>query len=107
MARDYYVLDFLTPDVDVSPIVPALRGFFDDVLSLSVQELNFRTIVDGLGALYYDYPFTGGRRFVSTGSPVVLVDSVAPVRLLLIQSLTVTLLTGLLPRGDAAALDPH
>lgn len=59
MARDYYVLDFLTPDVDVSPIVPALRGFFDDVLSLSVQELNFKTIVDGLGALYYDYPFTG------------------------------------------------
>jgi aarF domain-containing kinase len=71
MARDYYVLDFLTPDVDVSPIVPALRGFFDDVLSLSVQELNFKTIVDGLGALYYDYPFTGGRRFVSTGQPLL------------------------------------
>ncbi|KAI5389557.1 hypothetical protein KIW84_075011 [Lathyrus oleraceus] len=28
MARDYYALDFLSPDVDVSPIVPALRDFF-------------------------------------------------------------------------------
>eukprot|EP00850_Spirogloea_muscicola_P016873 SM000140S00622 [mRNA] locus=s140:349317:356585:+ [translate_table: standard] len=57
MARDYYALDFLAPDVDVSPIVPALRGFFDDVLVLSVSELNFKTIVDGLGAVLYQYPF--------------------------------------------------
>ncbi|KAI5389556.1 hypothetical protein KIW84_075008 [Lathyrus oleraceus] len=28
MARDYYALDFLSSDVDVSPIVPALRDFF-------------------------------------------------------------------------------
>eukprot|EP00850_Spirogloea_muscicola_P018939 SM000179S03411 [mRNA] locus=s179:170051:173945:+ [translate_table: standard] len=57
MARDYYALDFLAPEVDVSPIVPALRGFFDDVLVLSVSELNFKTIVDGLGAVLYQYPF--------------------------------------------------
>lgn len=57
MARDYYALDFLAPDVDVSPIVPALRDFFDDALSLTVSELNFKTIVDGLGAVLYQYPF--------------------------------------------------
>ncbi|KAG9130209.1 hypothetical protein Leryth_004227 [Lithospermum erythrorhizon] len=57
MARDYYALDFLSPDVDVSPIVPALRDFFDDALSLSVSELNFKTLVDGLGAVLYQYPF--------------------------------------------------
>ncbi|KAL0920118.1 hypothetical protein M5K25_009229 [Dendrobium thyrsiflorum] len=57
MARDYYDLDFLSPDVDVSPIVPALRNFFDDVLNATVSELNFKTIVDGLGAVLYDYPF--------------------------------------------------
>lgn len=57
MARDYYALDFLAPDVDVSPIVPALRGFFDDALNSTVSELNFKTLVDGLGAVLYQYPF--------------------------------------------------
>ncbi|KAK8631236.1 hypothetical protein V6N13_079993 [Hibiscus sabdariffa] len=60
MARDYYALDFLSTDVDVSPIVPALRDFFDDALSYTVSELNFKTIVDGLGAVLYQYPFNEG-----------------------------------------------
>jgi aarF domain-containing kinase len=59
MARDYYALDFLEPDVDVSPIVPALKSFFDDALNSTVSELNFKTIVDGLGAVLYQYPFNG------------------------------------------------
>ncbi|PKA51630.1 putative aarF domain-containing protein kinase [Apostasia shenzhenica] len=57
MARDYYDLDFLSSDVDVSPIVPALRNFFDDALNATVSELNFKTLVDGLGAVLYEYPF--------------------------------------------------
>ncbi|CAL5384256.1 unnamed protein product [Camellia sinensis] len=57
MARDYYALDFLSPDVDVSPIVPALQNFFDDALNSTVSELNFKTLVDGLGAVLYQYPF--------------------------------------------------
>lgn len=57
MARDYYALDFLSPDIDVTPIVPALKGFFDDALNSTVSELNFKTIVDGLGAVLYEYPF--------------------------------------------------
>jgi predicted unusual protein kinase regulating ubiquinone biosynthesis (AarF/ABC1/UbiB family) len=57
MARDYYTLDFLAPDVDVSPIVPALQNFFDDALNSTVSELNFKTIVDGLGTVLYQYPF--------------------------------------------------
>lgn len=57
MARDYYVLDFLTSDVDVSPLVPVLRDFFDDALNSTVNELNFKTLVDGLGAVFYQYPF--------------------------------------------------
>ncbi|KAJ9145651.1 hypothetical protein P3X46_028010 [Hevea brasiliensis] len=59
MARDYYVLDFLSCDVDVSPIVPALQNFFDDALNYTVSELNFKTLVDGLGAVFYQYPFNG------------------------------------------------
>ncbi|GMI80328.1 ABC1-like kinase 3 [Hibiscus trionum] len=57
MARDYYALDFLATDVDVSPIVPALRDFFDDALNYTVSELNFKTLVDGLGNVLYQYPF--------------------------------------------------
>lgn len=57
MAQDYYNLDFLSPDVDVTPIVPALRDFFDDALNSTVSELNFKTIVDGLGSVLYQYPF--------------------------------------------------
>ncbi|CAM8975006.1 unnamed protein product [Rhodiola kirilowii] len=57
MARDYYALDFLSPDVDITPIIPALREFFDDALNSTVSELNFKTIVDGLGAVLYQYPF--------------------------------------------------
>lgn len=59
MARDYYALDFLSTDVDVTPIVPALRNFFDDALNSTVSELNFKTLVDGLGAVLYQYPFNG------------------------------------------------
>ncbi|KAL9315596.1 hypothetical protein ACSQ67_016597 [Phaseolus vulgaris] len=57
MARDYYALEFLAPDVDVSPIVPALRDFFDDALNYTVSELNFKTLVDGLGNVLYQFPF--------------------------------------------------
>lgn len=58
MAEDYYALGFLPRTVDVRPIVPALEAFFDDVLSATVSELNFSTLVEGLGAILYAYPFT-------------------------------------------------
>ncbi|KAK3405415.1 hypothetical protein EUGRSUZ_K01624 [Eucalyptus grandis] len=59
MACDYYALDFLAPDVDVAPIVLALWNFFDDALNATVSELNFKTLVDGLGTVLYRYPFNG------------------------------------------------
>ncbi|KAI6688614.1 hypothetical protein NL676_025442 [Syzygium grande] len=43
MARDYYALDF---------------SFFDDALNATVSDLNFKAIVDGLGTVFYQYPFT-------------------------------------------------
>ncbi|KAF6143293.1 hypothetical protein GIB67_039076 [Kingdonia uniflora] len=57
MARDYYALDSLS--VDVSPTVPALCNFFDDAFTLTVSELNFKTLVEGLGVVLYQYPFNG------------------------------------------------
>eukprot|EP00898_Chlorokybus_atmophyticus_P006220 jgi/Chlat1/659/Chrsp103S08594 len=59
MARDYYKLDFLAPEVDTAPIVPALRGFFEEVFRQGddVQTLNFKSIVDGLGDVMLQFPF--------------------------------------------------
>ncbi|GBF89170.1 aarF domain-containing protein, chloroplastic [Raphidocelis subcapitata] len=57
MCRDYYTLQFMDPSVDTAPIAPALQAFFDDVLEASVSELNFKAIVDGLGAVLFEYPF--------------------------------------------------
>ncbi|KAL5654723.1 hypothetical protein ACJX0J_034042, partial [Zea mays] len=42
---------------DVSPIVPAFKSCFDNALNATVSELNFKTIVDGLGVVLYQYPF--------------------------------------------------
>ncbi|NER46524.1 MAG: AarF/ABC1/UbiB kinase family protein [Symploca sp. SIO1A3] len=57
LASDYVKLEFLTPDTDLTPIVPALKNVFKDALGASVAELNFKSITDKLSALMYEYPF--------------------------------------------------
>lgn len=57
LARDYVKLEFLTPDTDLTPIIPALASVFNDALGASVAELNFKSITDKLSALMYEYPF--------------------------------------------------
>ena len=57
LAHDYVKLEFLTPDTDLTPIIPALGNVFKDALGASVAELNFKSIVDKLSALMYEYPF--------------------------------------------------
>jgi len=58
MCYDYYTLDFMDPSVDTTPIAPALAEFFDSVLSDStVNRLNFKSLVDGLGGVLFQYPF--------------------------------------------------
>uniref|UniRef100_A0A7S3QQ29 Protein kinase domain-containing protein n=1 Tax=Dunaliella tertiolecta TaxID=3047 RepID=A0A7S3QQ29_DUNTE len=57
MCQDYYTLEFMDRDVDTSPIAPALAAFFDDVLDQSVEQLNFKAIVDGLGEVLFKFPF--------------------------------------------------
>jgi aarF domain-containing kinase len=57
MTQDYYALDFMDRSVDTRPIAPALEAFFDDVLSSSVSQLNFKSLVDGLGDVLFAYPF--------------------------------------------------
>ncbi|MDJ1179436.1 AarF/ABC1/UbiB kinase family protein [Roseofilum sp. BLCC_M91] len=57
LAHDYVKLEFLTPDTDLTPIIPALSQVFNDALGASVAELNFKNITDQLSQVMYDYPF--------------------------------------------------
>ncbi|MGD2182540.1 ABC1 kinase family protein [Lusitaniella coriacea] len=57
LARDYVKLEFLTPDTDLRPIVPALTNVFGNALGASVAELNFKSITDQMSAMMYEFPF--------------------------------------------------
>jgi predicted unusual protein kinase regulating ubiquinone biosynthesis (AarF/ABC1/UbiB family) len=57
LAADYVKLEFLTPDTDLRPIIPALSDVFNNALGASVAELNFKSITDEFSALMYEYPF--------------------------------------------------
>ncbi|RAQ39124.1 hypothetical protein B9S53_23535, partial [Arthrospira sp. O9.13F] len=57
LANDYVKLEFLSPDTDLTPIIPALGEVFNNALGASVAELNFKSITDELSALMYEYPF--------------------------------------------------
>jgi len=57
LAHDYVKLEFLTPDTDLTPIIPALSQVFSQALGASVAELNFKSITDQLSEVMYEYPF--------------------------------------------------
>jgi predicted unusual protein kinase regulating ubiquinone biosynthesis (AarF/ABC1/UbiB family) len=57
LAYDYVRLGFLTPDVNLEPIVPALSMVFDNALGASVAELNIQRIFEQLSDIMYEYPF--------------------------------------------------
>lgn len=57
LAQDYIKLEFLTPDTDLTPIIPALSSVFNNVLGATVAEMNFKSMTDQLSQLMYDFPF--------------------------------------------------
>ncbi len=57
LAQDYVNLEFLTPDTDLTPIIPAFAAVFNEALGASVAEINIKSITDKLSALMYEYPF--------------------------------------------------
>ena len=57
LAEDYVKLEFLTPETNLAPIIPALSGVFSNALGASVAELNFKSMTDRLSELMYEYPF--------------------------------------------------
>lgn len=57
LAEDFVKLGFLTPDTDITPIVPALEAVLGNALGESVRDFNFKTITDQFAELMYEYPF--------------------------------------------------
>lgn len=57
LAQDYVKLEFLSPDTDLTPIVPAFAAVFNEALGASVAEINIKSITDQLSELMYEYPF--------------------------------------------------
>lgn len=57
LADDYVKLEFLTPETDLRPIIPALANVFNNALGASVAELNFKKITDDMSAMMYEFPF--------------------------------------------------
>jgi predicted unusual protein kinase regulating ubiquinone biosynthesis (AarF/ABC1/UbiB family) len=57
LANDYVKLDFLSPETDLTPIIPAFARVFAEAQGASVAELNIKSITDELSALMYEYPF--------------------------------------------------
>lgn len=57
LAKDYVNLEFLKPDTDLKPIIPALAQVFGNALGASVAELNFKSITDQMSEMMYEFPF--------------------------------------------------
>ncbi len=57
LARDFVQLGFLTPDIDIRPIIPALEKVLGNAMEESVGNFNFKTITDEFSELMYEYPF--------------------------------------------------
>lgn len=57
LALDYVNLEFLKPETDLQPIIPALSRVFGNALGASVAELNFKSITDQMSEMMYEFPF--------------------------------------------------
>jgi predicted unusual protein kinase regulating ubiquinone biosynthesis (AarF/ABC1/UbiB family) len=60
LARDYVKLEFLTPDVDLTPIIPAFADVFNSSLGTNgtnVADLDFKSVTDQLSGVMYEFPF--------------------------------------------------
>ncbi|HAC63943.1 MAG TPA: hypothetical protein DCF68_10495 [Cyanothece sp. UBA12306] len=63
LAKDFVALGFLTPQTDITPIIPALEKVLGNALGQSVGDFNFKTITDDFSELMYEYPFRVPAKF--------------------------------------------
>jgi predicted unusual protein kinase regulating ubiquinone biosynthesis (AarF/ABC1/UbiB family) len=77
LAQDFICLGFLTPDTDITPIIPALECVFADVVGSSVGEFNFKVATDRFSDLMYQYPFRIPAKFALIIRSLVTQEGVA------------------------------
>ncbi|MEM1238391.1 MAG: AarF/ABC1/UbiB kinase family protein [Cyanobacteria bacterium P01_H01_bin.26] len=77
LANDYVKLEFLTPETNLDPIVPALAKVFNNALGASVAELNLKSITDEFSALMYEYPFRVPAYYALIIRSLVTLDGIA------------------------------
>jgi predicted unusual protein kinase regulating ubiquinone biosynthesis (AarF/ABC1/UbiB family) len=57
LTDDFVKLGFLTPEIDISPIIPALERVLGNAMGESVGNFNFKTVTDEFSELMFEYPF--------------------------------------------------
>ena len=77
LAQDFIALGFLSPNTDLTPIVPALEDVLGSALGENVGSFNFKAITDRFSELMFDYPFQVPARFALIIRAVVSQEGLA------------------------------
>ncbi len=77
LASDYVKLGFLSPEVDIRPIIPALEALLGNAMNESVGNFNFKTITDSFSELMYEYPFRVPAKFALIIRSLVTQEGIA------------------------------
>ncbi len=77
LTRDFVKLGFLTADVDIRPIVPAIETVMGNALGASVGDFNFHSITDQFASLMYEYPFRLPAKFALIIRSLVTQEGIA------------------------------
>lgn len=77
LAKDFVKLGFLTPDIDITPIIPALEDVLGDIMGKSVRDFNFKTVTDRFSELMFEYPFRVPAKFALIIRSVVTQEGLA------------------------------
>ncbi|QSJ19837.1 AarF/ABC1/UbiB kinase family protein [Nostoc sp. UHCC 0702] len=77
LAEDFVKLGFLTPNINICPIVPALEAVLGNAIGKNVGDFNFKTITDEFSELMYEYPFRVPAKFALIIRSLVTQEGIA------------------------------
>ncbi|MBD2139469.1 AarF/ABC1/UbiB kinase family protein [Anabaena sp. FACHB-1237] len=77
LAEDFVKLGFLSPNTNITPIIPALESVLGNAIDKNVGDFNFRTITDEFSELMYDYPFRVPAKFALIIRSLVTQEGIA------------------------------
>ncbi len=77
LGQDYINLGFLSPDIDMMPIVAALEVVLGDIMAEKVGDFNFKIVTDRFSSLMYTYPFCLPAKFALIIRSVITQEGVA------------------------------